>query len=277
MPAPERKLYLGGRLRRLQARARAQPERDGGRDRRLALLSQPSRAQPAAGDRAGAAAACRSLRRRPSSLRRGGRRTGTGRRPARRDLRRPDVRRHRHPALRAARGRRQRARRSPTPSRGSTPPWSSGGSIRPGAVPDETLAGHAARPGCATISRRSATISPIIEEAAETLAGALGDPRGDLRARCAGGSGRGSGSRPGWCRPKCSTPPARHYDFHRKRLMLSALLRPESRTFGAAYQLALVEFGPMLNRMVETAGAARRADPAPAPHEPRQLRRRARS
>ena len=35
--------------------------------------------------------------------------------------------------------------------------------------------------------------------------------------------------------------------------MLSALLRPESRTFGAAYQLALLEFGTLLKRMLETA------------------------
>ena len=115
---------------------------------------------------------------------------------------------------------------------------------------------------------------PYIEEAAETLAGALGDPaamfealrrrlqRG-VRDRDAGGAARAA---------RCRL--SQHYDLHRKRLMLSALLRPESRTFGAAYQLALVEFGPMLKRMVETAGAARRADPPPAPHEPRQLCRR---
>jgi predicted transcriptional regulator len=35
--------------------------------------------------------------------------------------------------------------------------------------------------------------------------------------------------------------------------MLSALLRPESRTFGAAYQLALFEFRPLLARMLESA------------------------
>src|SRR6218665_1063313 len=44
---------------------------------------------------------------------------------------------------------------------------------------------------------------------------------------------------------------SQHYDLHRKRLMLSALLRPESRTFALAYQLALVEFRPLLERMVE--------------------------
>jgi len=42
-------------------------------------------------------------------------------------------------------------------------------------------------------------------------------------------------------------------DLHRKRLLLSALLRPESRTFALAYQLALVEFRPLLEHMVEAA------------------------
>ena len=46
---------------------------------------------------------------------------------------------------------------------------------------------------------------------------------------------------------------SQHYDLHRKRLMLSALLRPESRTFALAYQLALLEFRPLLEKMVEAA------------------------
>ena len=46
---------------------------------------------------------------------------------------------------------------------------------------------------------------------------------------------------------------SQHYDLHRKRLMLSALLRPESRTFGLAYQLALIEFRPLLEKMVAAA------------------------
>jgi len=46
---------------------------------------------------------------------------------------------------------------------------------------------------------------------------------------------------------------SQHYDLHRKRLMLSALLRPESRAFAMAYQLALVEFRPLLERMLEAA------------------------
>ena len=39
--------------------------------------------------------------------------------------------------------------------------------------------------------------------------------------------------------------------------MLSSLLRPENRTFGLAYQLALLEFAPLLERMVGRGPAAR--------------------
>jgi predicted transcriptional regulator/transcriptional regulator with XRE-family HTH domain len=95
---------------------------------------------------------------------------------------------------------------------------------------------------------------PYIEEAAETLAGAIGEPAAafeGLRRRLREGFGIDTRIVP----PELLDFASQHYDFHRKRLMLSALLRPESRTFGAAYQLALVEFGPMLQRMVETAGA----------------------
>jgi len=95
---------------------------------------------------------------------------------------------------------------------------------------------------------------PYVEEAAETLAGALGDPAAvfdPLRRRLREGFGIDTRIVP----PELIEPTSQAYDHHRKRLMLSAALRPESRTFGAAYQLALVEFGPMLARMVETAGA----------------------
>jgi predicted transcriptional regulator/DNA-binding XRE family transcriptional regulator len=95
---------------------------------------------------------------------------------------------------------------------------------------------------------------PYIEEAAETLAGALGDSSAmfeALRRRLREGFGIEARIVP----PELLDFLSQHYDLHRKRLMLSALLRPESRTFGAAYHLALVEFGPMLKRMVDTAGA----------------------
>jgi predicted transcriptional regulator/transcriptional regulator with XRE-family HTH domain len=95
---------------------------------------------------------------------------------------------------------------------------------------------------------------PYVEEAAETLAGALADPAGlfeALRRRLKEAFGIDARVVP----PETLDLASQAYDLHRKRLMLSALLRPESRTFGAAYQLALLEFGPMLRRMAETAGA----------------------
>ncbi|MBV8686010.1 MAG: DUF2083 domain-containing protein [Alphaproteobacteria bacterium] len=95
---------------------------------------------------------------------------------------------------------------------------------------------------------------PYVEEAAETLAGALGDAAGlfdALRRRLREAFGIDTRIVP----PELLDFASQAYDLHRKRLMLSALLRPESRTFGAAYQLALLEFGPMLKRMAETAAA----------------------
>jgi predicted transcriptional regulator/DNA-binding XRE family transcriptional regulator len=91
-----------------------------------------------------------------------------------------------------------------------------------------------------------------LEEAAETQAGALADPLGiaePLRRRLKEGFGIDARIMP----PETLDGASQHYDLHRKRLMLSALLRPESRTFGLAYQLALVEFRPLLEKMVEAA------------------------
>ena len=91
-----------------------------------------------------------------------------------------------------------------------------------------------------------------LEEAAETLAGALGDPltiAEPLRRRLKEGFGIEARIVP----PELLDGASQHYDLHRRRLMLSALLRPESRTFGLAYQLALVEFRPLLDKMVEAA------------------------
>ncbi len=95
---------------------------------------------------------------------------------------------------------------------------------------------------------------PYLEEAAETLAGALGDPLAltePLRRRLKEGFGVEARIVP----PELLEAASQHYDMHRKRLMLSALLRPESRTFALAYQLAMMEFRPLLQRMVESAGA----------------------
>ena len=94
---------------------------------------------------------------------------------------------------------------------------------------------------------------PYLEEAAETLAGALGDPLAlaePLRLRLKEGFGVEARIVP----PELLDGASQHYDLHRKRLMLSALLRPESRTFGLAYQLVLMEFRPLIARMIESAG-----------------------
>src|SRR3546814_15536122 len=51
---------------------------------------------------------------------------------------------------------------------------------------------------------------------------------------------------------------SQHYDYHRKRLLLAALLRPECRTFILAYQDAVFVFRPLAARM-----PARAAPPGP--------------
>ena len=93
---------------------------------------------------------------------------------------------------------------------------------------------------------------PYLEEAAETLAGALGDPLAiaePLRRRLKEGFGIEARVVP----PELIEGASQHYDLHRRRLMLSALLRPESRAFAMAYQLALVEFRPLLERAIAAA------------------------
>ena len=91
-----------------------------------------------------------------------------------------------------------------------------------------------------------------LEEAAETLAGALGEAVerfGTLRKRLKEGFGIDTRI----VSAETLDAASQHYDHHRKRLMLSELLRPESRTFALAYQLALFEFRPLLARMLDAA------------------------
>src|SRR5437868_12208412 len=93
---------------------------------------------------------------------------------------------------------------------------------------------------------------PPLEEAAETLPGALGHPltiAEPLRRRLKEAYGVEARIVP----PEVLEAASQHYDLHRKRLMLSALLRAESRTFALAYQLALMEFRPLLAQMIEAA------------------------
>lgn len=98
---------------------------------------------------------------------------------------------------------------------------------------------------------------PELEEASETLGGALAHPLSvaePLRQRL----------KEAWgvdvrvVDPEILEDASQHYDAQRRVLMLSTLLRPENRTFGIAYQLALLEFAPIVARMVE---AARPPDP----------------
>jgi predicted transcriptional regulator/DNA-binding XRE family transcriptional regulator len=93
---------------------------------------------------------------------------------------------------------------------------------------------------------------PELEEASETLGGALNDPLSvaePLRRRLKEAWGvevRVVG-------PEILEDASQHYDPQRRVLMLSSLLRPENRQFGIAYQLALLEFAPIIANMLEAA------------------------
>jgi XRE family transcriptional regulator, fatty acid utilization regulator len=93
---------------------------------------------------------------------------------------------------------------------------------------------------------------PELEEGAETLGGALGDPLSvaeALRRRLKDAWGVESRV----VDPEQLNDASQDYDPQRRTFMLSTLLRPENRTFGLAYQLALLEFAPVIDRMVEGA------------------------
>jgi XRE family transcriptional regulator, fatty acid utilization regulator len=93
---------------------------------------------------------------------------------------------------------------------------------------------------------------PDLEEASETLGGALVDPLSaaePLRRRLK----EAWGVEVRVVEPEILEDASQHYDAQRRVLMLSSLLRPENRTFGIAYQLALLELAPVINRLVEAA------------------------
>jgi predicted transcriptional regulator/DNA-binding XRE family transcriptional regulator len=93
---------------------------------------------------------------------------------------------------------------------------------------------------------------PELEDGAETLGGALGDPLSvgeALRRRLK----EAWGVEARVVDPEQLDDASQHYDPQRRTFMLSTLLRPENRTFGLAYQLALLEFAPLIDRMVESA------------------------
>ena len=93
---------------------------------------------------------------------------------------------------------------------------------------------------------------PELEQSAETLGGALADPLSvtePLRRRL----------KEAWGITAKVVSPAelgnasQAYDPERRLFLLSSLLRAENRTFGLAYQLSLVEFAGVIERMVEAA------------------------
>ena len=93
---------------------------------------------------------------------------------------------------------------------------------------------------------------PELEEGAETLGGALSDPLSvaeALRRRLKDAWGVEARV----VDPDLLDDVSQHYDPQRRTFMLSALLRPENRTFGLAYQLSLLEFGPLIDRMLDRA------------------------
>ena len=93
---------------------------------------------------------------------------------------------------------------------------------------------------------------PELEGSAETVGGALGDPLSvgeALRRRLKDAWGVEARV----VDPEQLDDASQHYDPQRRTFMLSTLLRPENRTFGLAYQLALLEFAPLIDRMVDNA------------------------
>ncbi|WP_037498612.1 helix-turn-helix domain-containing protein [Sphingomonas jaspsi] len=93
---------------------------------------------------------------------------------------------------------------------------------------------------------------PALEEAAETLGGALSDPLSmaePMRRRL----------KDAWGISARVVPQAelgnvtQLYDPDARKFLISSQLKLENRTFALAYQLSLVEFGPILDRMVAEA------------------------
>jgi predicted transcriptional regulator/DNA-binding XRE family transcriptional regulator len=93
---------------------------------------------------------------------------------------------------------------------------------------------------------------PELEAAAETLGGALSDPLSTsepMRLRLKEAWGITARVVP----QDDLGPMSQLYDADRRQFLISSQLRPENRTFALAYQLALVEFAPLLDRMVAAA------------------------
>jgi XRE family transcriptional regulator, fatty acid utilization regulator len=122
-----------------------------------------------------------------------------------------------------------------------------------GSVPLDWLRDH--------INRRRNHI-PELDEAAEALAAGLGDDPADLyrdlRERL-----QKEGVTVRIVPEEILAGAVRHYDFHRRRLMLSERLPASSRLFALGYQLLLFEFGSLLSDLIARA--------APPDEETRKL------
>jgi len=96
---------------------------------------------------------------------------------------------------------------------------------------------------------------PELEDAADALAAALAPQPQEFaaaaRERLAGRHGIQVRVVPLDVLPES----VRRYDHHRKRLFLSEVLTPAGRSFSLAYQLAMLEYGPLLDAMADRAGA----------------------
>ncbi len=93
---------------------------------------------------------------------------------------------------------------------------------------------------------------PELEEHCETLGDSLSDPLSvseALRRRLK----EAYGVEAQVVSPELLDNFSQHYDAQRRTFMISALLRAENRTFGLAYQLALLELAPLLQRMCDDA------------------------
>jgi XRE family transcriptional regulator, fatty acid utilization regulator len=93
---------------------------------------------------------------------------------------------------------------------------------------------------------------PQLEQAAETLGGALSDPLSmsePMRRRLKEAWGISARVVPQEELGNVS----QLYDVDRRQFLLSSQLRAENRTFALAYQLSLVEFAPLLDKMVADA------------------------
>ena len=111
-------------------------------------------------------------------------------------------------ALRAGRGRGQCARRSPTRSRASTRRWSSCAGSRAGERGRRARRCSARKAWVRDHIQAERNHFPYLEEAAETLAGALGDPLDHRRAAAAAAEGGVRHRGADRAARSCSTAPA---------------------------------------------------------------------